>query len=78
MASRSWKFSCLFSGNCIQDVDSEVLQYLKRLGRKDSTTKVRLLIRFLSLLFSLRSVFLVNPSRFCTKKLKLKLMYLAI
>jgi hypothetical protein len=38
-------------------VDSEVLQYLKRLGRKDPTTKVRLLIRFLSLVFFTLCIF---------------------
>jgi hypothetical protein len=51
MASCPWQFSCFIPGNCIQDVDSEVLQHLKRLGRKDPTTKVRLLIRFILLFF---------------------------
>jgi hypothetical protein len=31
----------------MKDVDGEVLQNLKRLGRKDPTTKVRLLVIFL-------------------------------
>jgi hypothetical protein len=34
----------------MKDVDGEVLQNLKRLGRKDPTTKVRLLVIFFSLL----------------------------
>lgn len=61
-----WKFPCLISVNCVQDVDSEVLQHLKRLGRKDPTTKVRLLIRFISILCTLHSIFLVKC--YCRKK----------
>lgn len=49
VASRSWTFSYLNSDNCMKDVDGEVLQNLKRLGRKDPTTKVRLLVISFSL-----------------------------
>jgi hypothetical protein len=50
VASCSWTFPCLISDNFMKDVDGEVLQNLKRLGRKDPTTKVRLLVIFFSLL----------------------------
>ena len=42
--------------NCVKDVDGEVLQNLKRLGRKDATTKVTLLV----ILFSFTFIFLKN------------------
>jgi len=42
--------------NCVKDVDGEVLQNLKRLGRKDPTTKVRLLVIFVAFTF----IFLKN------------------
>ena len=40
----------------MKDVDGEVLQNLKRLGRKDPTTKVRLLV----ILSSFAFIFLKN------------------
>ena len=40
----------------MKDVDGEELQNLKRLGRKDPTTKVRLLV----ILFSFAFIFLKN------------------
>ena len=43
----------------MKDVDGEVLQNLKRLGRKDPTTKVRLLV----ILFSFTFIFL---KKYCT------------
>ena len=48
-------FSCLIY-LCVKDVDGEVLQNLKRLGRKDPTTKVRLLVIFVAFTF----IFLKN------------------
>jgi len=45
----------------MKDVDGEVLQSLKRLGRKDPTTKVRLLVIFLpqAFIFSLNILYVI-------------------
>jgi hypothetical protein len=46
----------------MKDVDGEVLQNLKRLGRKDPTTKVRLLVIFLlqAFIFSLNILYVIR------------------
>jgi hypothetical protein len=50
---------CLISDNHVKDVDGEVIQNLKRLGRKDPTTKVRLLFTFFSLTFIFLKTFVL-------------------
>lgn len=49
----------------MKDVDGEVLQNLKRLGRKDPTTKVRLLVIFLlqAFIFSLNILYVIRKKR---------------
>lgn len=43
-------------------MDGEVLQNLKRLGRKDATTKVRLLVIFLLQAFVFPSIYCMSDS----------------
>jgi hypothetical protein len=49
----------------MKDVDGEVLQNLKRLGRKDPTTKVRLLVIFLlqAFIFSLNILYVIRKKK---------------
>lgn len=61
VASGSSPFSYFISNDYMKDVDGEVLQNLKRLGRKDPTTKVRLLVIFLlqAFVFSLNILYVI-------------------